>query len=129
MNCSEAELRTCDSIEMHSSDRTEKLHFHRAGMMRCDRVAVCAGQPLEETQFSYVPASAALQVYGCGVLITIGAALCFSSRQRRHLHTTCVDGNAAQFIIQSDKLTPGSSMFGKPEHSNLLQPLLPEASV
>ncbi len=45
------------------------------------------------------------------------------------IHTTCVDGNAAQFISQSDKLTPGSSVFGKPEHSNLLQPLLPEASV
>ncbi len=100
-----------------------------AEMLRCDRAAVCAGQPLEETQFSYVPASAALQVYGCGVLITIGAALCFSSRKRRHLHTTCVDGNAAQFISQSDELTPGSSVFGKPEHSYLLQPLLPEASV
>ena len=98
-------------------------------MLRCDRAAVCSGQPLEETQFSYVPASAALQVYGCGVLITIGAALCFSSRQRRHLQTACVDGNAAQFITQTDRLAPGSSVLGKPEHSNLLQPLLPEASV
>ncbi len=98
-------------------------------MLTCDSAAIYAGQPLEETQFSYVPASAALQVYGCGVLITIGAALCFSSRQRRHLHTTCVDGNPAQFITQSDKLTSGSSIFGKPEDSNVLQPLLPEASV
>ena len=115
--------------DMHRYDRANKHTCDRAEMPTCDRAVVCTGQPLEETQFSYVPASAALQVYGCGVLITIGAALCFSSRQRRHLHTTCLDSNAAQFITQSDKLTSGSSIFVKPEDSNVLQPLLPEASV
>ena len=111
------------------STEADMHRYDRANKHTCDRAVVCTGQPLEETQFSYVPASAALQVYGCGVLITIGAALCFSSRQRRHLHTTCLDSNAAQFITQSDKLTSGSSIFVKPEDSNVLQPLLPEASV
>jgi len=86
---------------------------------------------LEETQFSYVPASAALQVYGCGVLITIGAALCFSSRQRRHLQNTRADGSSSsQFILQADKLLAGKSSAGGDDgQESFLEPLLPEAAV
>ena len=81
---------------------------------------------MEETQFSYVPASAALQVYGCGVLITVGAALCFSSRQRRHLQNTRADSGSSQFISESSKL--GSADVQ--EHCGaLVQPLLPEVAV
>lgn len=83
------------------------------------------GQPLEETQFPYVPASAALQVYACGMLITVGAALCFSSRQRRHLKTNRADGGGRQFITHAVKATPGRSVNGQ----NILDPLLPEAAV
>lgn len=81
------------------------------------------GHPSEETQFSYVPASAALQVYGCGVLITAGAALCFSSRQRRHLQSTRGDQNSTQFM------TTSRSVVRKVDHESLMQPLLPEAAV
>lgn len=89
-----------------------------------------AGQPLEESQFSYVPASAALQVYGCGVLITIGAALCFSSRQRQHLQNTRVDGTTSSQFITADKPISGSTLaLSKGAGESFLQPLLPEAAV
>ena len=89
-----------------------------------------AGQPFEESQFSYVPASAALQVYGCGVLITIGAALCFSSRQRRHLQSTRVDGTTSSQFITADKPISSSSLaLSQSAGEGYLQPLLPEAAV
>ena len=88
-----------------------------------------AGQPQEETQFSYVPPSAALQVYGCGVLITIGAALCFSSRQRQHLQNAREDGSNSQFIQQSSRAADHSSVTDAHNSDGLIQPLLPESVV
>ena len=84
---------------------------------------------MEETQFSYVPASAALQVYGCGVLITVGAALCFSSRHRRHLQNTRADTNSSQFISGSSKLASLQSADAHGRPGALVQPLLPEVAV
>ena len=88
-----------------------------------------AGQPQEETQFSYVPPSAAIQVYGCGVLITIGAALCFSSRQRRNLQNEREDGGTNQFIQQSNFAAGNSSCVCDKDSQELIQPLLPESAV
>ena len=84
---------------------------------------------MEETQFSYVPASAALQVYGCGVLITVGAALCFSSRQRRHLQSTRADISSSQFISANNKLASLESADDHGRPGALVQPLLPEVAV
>lgn len=97
----------------------------------------CAGQPQEETQFSYVPPSAALQVYGCGVLITIGAALCFSSRQRCRLQSARGESiqsargesMAGQFIQQSRLAVSSSAASHDTVPAGLIQPLLPESAV
>lgn len=84
------------------------------------------GEPVEETPFQFIPARAALQVYACGVLISIGAALCFGSRQRRYLKNTRGLGPTSQFIYQASPAT----IISKPERKEaLLQPLLPESSV
>ena len=85
-----------------------------------------AGQPQEETQFSYVPPSAALQVYSCGVLITIGAALCFSSRQRHHLQSVRNEDVNHQFIQQGK---PADNSSTAADDQDLIQPLLPESAV
>ena len=85
-----------------------------------------AGQPQEETQFSYVPPSAALQVYSCGVLITIGAALCFSSRQRRQVRSVRNEDVNNQFIQQGKVATNSSTATN---NEDLIQPLLPESAV
>ncbi|KAL3147097.1 hypothetical protein ABBQ38_015056 [Trebouxia sp. C0009 RCD-2024] len=95
------------------------------------------GQPQEETQFSYVPPSAALQVYGCGVLITIGAALCFSSRQRCRLQSARGESiqsargesMAGQFIQQSRLAVSSSAASHDTVPAGLIQPLLPESAV
>lgn len=79
------------------------------------------GEPIEETPFQFIPARAAMQVYGCGVLISVGAALCFGSRQRRHLQSTRAEGSSSQFICHANS-------DSRPEQA-LLQPLLPESSV
>lgn len=90
-------------------------------------VILCrAGQPPEEAQFSYAPASAALQVYSCSVLITIGAALCFSSRQRSHLQSVRNEDVNNQFIQQG---IPANNSCTAADSEDLIQPLLPESAV
>lgn len=84
------------------------------------------GEPIEETPFQFIPARAALQVYACGVLISIGAALCFGSRQRRHLRSSRETSSASQFIYQGSSTATGSKqVLG----AALLQPLMQESSV
>lgn len=84
-----------------------------------------AGEPIDETPLTYIPAAAAMQVYACGMLITIGAALLFSSRQRRHLKNTRAEGSSQQFLSKS--LDANKMQLAQAQA--LLQPLLPESSV
>ena len=70
-----------------------------------------------------------MQVYGCGVLITIGAALCFSSRQRRHMQNAREDGSSNQFIQQNTSAAGESSCEHGKDSEELIQPLLPESAV
>ena len=84
-----------------------------------------AGEPIDETPLAYIPAAAPIQVYACGVLITIGAALLFSSRQRGQLKNTRAEGSPQQFLSQS----LDSTKTQLAQAQALLQPLLPETSV